>query len=154
MKINYLKLQDKKRLIMGGCVTSKDELEKITVRNKMVLSQIQTSLSSKEAVPLPKGGILMKTKIGKTGKSNNRREYPVRDSTGDNQRLDERRTQCPKLLHSADPALRNKVRAQCSGIRVPSLLQFLRSEKKSELDCGQKRRGSYQDYFPGDPARA
>lgn len=49
---------------MGGCVTSKDELEHLTSK-KNVSSYASLNLQSDEVIPLPKGGILFKTAIGK-----------------------------------------------------------------------------------------
>ena len=48
---------------MGGCVTSKDDLEKMTSRNKLT-SYVLLNLESENVIPLPKGGLLIKTKIG------------------------------------------------------------------------------------------
>lgn len=49
---------------MGGCVTSKDELEHLTSKKK-VNTYASLNLESDEIIPLPKGGILFKTAIGK-----------------------------------------------------------------------------------------
>lgn len=62
LKLKFLVIKLEK---MGGCVTSKDELEKMTVRNKAALGKLQLELNSEEAIPLSKGGILIKTKIGR-----------------------------------------------------------------------------------------